>query len=514
MKLPVPIALFVSITLIARPGLGAGEPAVPGAGTTILTVDMKKLFDAHPKAIEAQKEMEAASGKPLAGVPDERMDQGRRIQEEVTKLDQTIASGELVGDGLAKARRQRAEKMEALRAVAGDIQKTQMVRDKESQEKTARLRTEIVGDLRKAIEATPALTEATILLDKSGPSSNGVPVVVYSNPKLDRTDSVGKPAGKADPGIGKGLNVAVLDLKRIFAGYKKTKISSEKINEERRVASKEFLDLATKATAALDALKKLDAQLADSGLSAAERAKRSQERAGKAALAQSLDRDTRQYQASHEKQFQDESIKVRKEILDDIDRVVLEGVKADGHVDLILDSSATSLIGVPFVLRHEDVPDWTDAIIIALNGAKDGGKGTGNGSVSTNELHFAMIDMKRVFETSRATRLATSSIEEAKKKAAAAEPAERRQKEKEIQESLLKMQAVIGEKLNQALADAAGKVGCQVVLDASGPSINGIPVVMVQKNCRICRRKSSRRSVARHSEGNRGKLPPLRVANY
>ena len=45
----------------------------------------------------------------------------------------------------------------------------------------------------------------------------------------------------------------------------------------------------------------------------------------------------------------------------------------------------------------------------------------------------------------------------------------------------MKMQAVIGEKLNLALADAAGKVGCQVVLDASGPSINGIPVVMVQK---------------------------------
>ncbi len=271
-------------------------------------------------------------------------------------------------------------------------------------------------------------------------------------------------------------------MKRIFAGYKKTKISSDKINEERRVASKEFLDLATKATAALDALKKLDAQLADTGLSAAERAKKSQERAGKAALAQSLDRDTRQYQASHEKQFQDESIKVRKEILDDIDRVVLDGVKADGHVDLILDSSATSLIGLPFLLRHEDVPDWTDAVIIALNGAKDGAKGTGNGSVSTSELHFAMIDMKRVFESSKATRLATSSIEEAKKKAAAAtDPAERRQKEKEIQESLMKMQAVIGEKLNLALADAAGKVGCQVVLDASGPSMNGIPVVMVQK---------------------------------
>jgi len=485
MKLPVPIALFVSITLLALSGLEAGQPAAPsggaGAGTTILTVDMKKLFDAHPKAIEAQKEMEAANGKPLAGVPDERMDQGRRIQEEITKLDQTIASGELAGDGLAKARRQRAEKMEALRALAGDIQKTQLVRDKESQEKTARLRTEIVGDLRKAIEATPALTDATFLLDKSGPSSNGVPVVVYSNPKLDRTDSIGKPAGKADPGAGKGLNVAILDLKRIFAGYKKTKIGSDKINEERRVASKEFLDLATKATAALDAVKKIDAQLADPGLSAAERAKRTQERAGKAALAQSLDRDTRQYQASHEKQFQDESIKVRKEILDDIDRVVLDGVKADGHVDLILDASATSLIGVPFVLRHENVPDWTDAVIIALNGAKDGAKGTG-GTVSTNELHFAMIDMKRVFETSKATKLATTSIEEAKKKAAAAaDPAERRQKEKEIQESLIKMQAVIGEKLNQALADAAGKVGCQVVLDASGPSINGIPVVMVQK---------------------------------
>jgi len=92
-----------------------------------------------------------------------------------------------------------------------------------------------------------------------------------------------------------------------------------------------------------------------------------------------------------------------------------------------------------------------------------------------------MVDMKRIFETSQATKMATKAIDDARQKATAAPPAERGQKEKEIQELMIKLQKAIGDKLIQVMEDVGGKSGCQMVLDASGPSINGIPVVMVQK---------------------------------
>ena len=54
----------------------------------------------------------------------------------------------------------------------------------------AKLRGEVVDDIRKAVHNKAVIEGYTIVLDKSGESLNNVDFVVYSQPNLDITDAV------------------------------------------------------------------------------------------------------------------------------------------------------------------------------------------------------------------------------------------------------------------------------------------------------------------------------------
>lgn len=505
MKLPFTLLLFLDLILSLGTCLRAAAadearsnpaplPTTAGVDPAILTVDLKKIFESHPKTIEAEKRINDQRNQSKNDPSDEFTNKEVRLISEFIKLDASLKSGELQGERLGEARKLRDEKQAELKAFNDEIGKTRAARAaaraKELEAKTVKLRAEIIDDIMKAIAATPAVGETAFLLDKSGPSLNGVPLVIYSNPKLDRTDAVLKHIGviKApeEPGnaaLGKALTIAIVDMKRIFAGYYKTREGEEKINDARKAAKKEYEERLAREKAAVDQIKSLDAQLAAAGLSEPDRTAKMQERATKQAAMPAVDGELREFQMSREKQLQEQAVQTRNALVNDINQVIAEGVKADGGVDLIFDSSGPGLNGIPILLRHEGIPEWTESAITALNSSKAGGQKSSMkpaaGPVSTSGLRFAVIDLKRVYETLPLANAAKLAIEDAHAKSEGASEAERKVKDKELQDRSVRMRAEIVGKITAALSSRASEAGCHMVFDSSAPSLNGVPVVIL-----------------------------------
>ena len=165
------------------------------------------------------------------------------------------------------------------------------------------------------------------------------------------------------------LKVGTVDMKRVFESYYKTKDAEAKINEARNAAKKELEDRMDIAKKSLEEVKKLDEAISKPELSKDAKEQKAKQRSEKAAELQNMDREIREFQQSREKQLQEQSVRMRAGIVDDINKIVADKVKAE-NFELVFDKSGPSLNGVPIVLYARDNFDFTDAVITALNKTK------------------------------------------------------------------------------------------------------------------------------------------------
>jgi outer membrane protein len=170
----------------------------------------------------------------------------------------------------------------------------------------------------------------------------------------------------AAPASAQTLKIGTVDMKKVFDNYYKTKDAESKINEARNAAKKELEDRMDIAKKALDEVKKLDEDINNSALSKETKDQKSKLRSDKAVELQNMDREIREFQQSREKQLQEQSMRMRAGIVDDINKVVADRVKAESY-NLVFDKSGPSLNGVPIVLYSMDNYDFTDSVIKALN---------------------------------------------------------------------------------------------------------------------------------------------------
>ena len=162
------------------------------------------------------------------------------------------------------------------------------------------------------------------------------------------------------------IKVGTVDMKKIFESYYKTKEAEAKINEARNNAKKELEDRMDVAKKTLDEVKKLDEEISKPELSKEAKEQKAKSRSEKATELQNMDREIREFQQSREKQLQEQSVRMRAGIVDDINKIVAERVKAE-NFDLVVDKSGPSLNGVPIVLFARESYDFTDAVVTALN---------------------------------------------------------------------------------------------------------------------------------------------------
>jgi Skp family chaperone for outer membrane proteins len=79
-----------------------------------------------------------------------------------------------------------------------------------------------------------------------------------------------------------------------------------------------------------------------------------------------MEREITEFRQTREQQLQQQALRMREGIVQEITDVVMEKVKATG-MDLVLDKSGMSLNGVPLVLYSRENAEFTNDIVAALN---------------------------------------------------------------------------------------------------------------------------------------------------
>lgn len=162
------------------------------------------------------------------------------------------------------------------------------------------------------------------------------------------------------------LKIGTVDMQRAFKEYSKTKDAESKVNDAKNAAKKEFDDRADGYKKALEEVNKLNQQLDSAALSAEAKTKLSRERDDKIANIKSMEREINDFRQTREQQLQQQAMRMREGIVQEITEIVLERVKTNG-MDLVFDKSGQSTNYVPVVLFSRESADFTSEIIAALN---------------------------------------------------------------------------------------------------------------------------------------------------
>lgn len=165
--------------------------------------------------------------------------------------------------------------------------------------------------------------------------------------------------------------IGILDMNAIFTQYHRTKDAEAKLNEARAAAKTELDGRLETLKKAMDEINKLNVDLEKPELSKDAKDKSSKARDQKIAEARNLDREIAEFRGTRERQLQEQFIRMRKDIIDDIMKIVNDKVKSAGY-ELVLDKSGMSMGQVPVVLFSAQNLDFSKDIIDELN--KDAGK--------------------------------------------------------------------------------------------------------------------------------------------
>jgi outer membrane protein len=162
------------------------------------------------------------------------------------------------------------------------------------------------------------------------------------------------------------FKLGTVDMNQVFTAYFKTKDAEAKINDARAAAKKELDERLETLKKAMDEINKTNQEIEKPELSKDGKEKLSKQRDEKVQEARNLDREIAEFRQTRERQLQEQFMRMRKDIIDDIMKVVNEKVKAAGY-DLVLDKTGVSMGQVPVVLYSRADLDFSNEIISILN---------------------------------------------------------------------------------------------------------------------------------------------------
>ena len=176
--------------MLAVATVAACAATVGGAAELkIATVDLDKVFTAHPKTQAAEAELKKAEDA-VQEEMDKIVAEGRALQEEVAKLREAAKNPLLTEEARLQKRDEAETKLTELQEFELRARRTQETKLKQMREKVMKTRQGIVDELTEAVNHFAAAGSYDLVLDKSGLTMNAVPLVAYSSPALDVTDKL------------------------------------------------------------------------------------------------------------------------------------------------------------------------------------------------------------------------------------------------------------------------------------------------------------------------------------
>ncbi len=162
------------------------------------------------------------------------------------------------------------------------------------------------------------------------------------------------------------VKIGTLDMNAVFTQYYKTKDAESKLNEARAAAKKELDDRLETLKKSMDEINKINADMEKPELSKDAKDKMTKTRDEKVNEARNLDREITEFRGTRERQLQEQFVRMRKDIIDEIMKIVNDKVKSAGY-DIVFDKSGMSMGQIPVLLYSRADLDFSKEIVETLN---------------------------------------------------------------------------------------------------------------------------------------------------
>src|SRR5450432_997257 len=170
---------------------GLAFPAVSFAQATLKigTVDMQRAFKEYNKTKDAEAKVNDAKNAAKKEF-DDRTDVYKKALEEINKLNQQLDAPALSADAKAQKAKDRDEKIANIKNLEREISDFRQTREQQLQQQAMRMREGIVKEITDVVLERVKTNGMDLVFDKSGLSTNYVPIVLYSRDGADFTNDI------------------------------------------------------------------------------------------------------------------------------------------------------------------------------------------------------------------------------------------------------------------------------------------------------------------------------------
>ena len=188
------IAAFITVAAL---GLAVTASAQVPAGR-IVTIDLNKVFnDYYRTPIASAKLKETADS--FNKEHDDMMANYKKEIDELNKLRDDQDKPEYTTEVRDQKRKAVADKLTETQKMQRDIDDYRTSHRKILEEQTQRMRQTILKEIQDVIDKEARDAGYQLVIDKSGNTLNGVPVLVFSQDQLEITDDIVKVLNKNQP---------------------------------------------------------------------------------------------------------------------------------------------------------------------------------------------------------------------------------------------------------------------------------------------------------------------------
>jgi outer membrane protein len=186
-------------SLLALAALATGTTALLAQpALKLVTVDIAKAYDGYYKAEEGNAKFRDAQQKAQEQAA-ELQKQGNTLVEEYKELVEQAKSTLLNAEARTKAEQARDKKYEEIQRKQADLQNFAQSTERSLQQQMFTRRELLLEEITKTVNELAKRKGATLVLDKSGPSSFRIPVVLYADAGYDITEEVLAEINKTRP---------------------------------------------------------------------------------------------------------------------------------------------------------------------------------------------------------------------------------------------------------------------------------------------------------------------------
>jgi outer membrane protein len=177
------------LLLVAAAGLAFPVAGFAQGTLKVGTVDMNRAFKEYNKTKDSEKKINEAKDAAKKEY-DDRAESYKKALEEINKLSQQLEAPALSADAKTAKAKERDEKISNIKNMEREINEFRQTREQQLQQQAMRMRESIIAEIKEIIMERVKTGGYDLVFDKSGPSMNGVEVLLYSKDSTDFTTDI------------------------------------------------------------------------------------------------------------------------------------------------------------------------------------------------------------------------------------------------------------------------------------------------------------------------------------